>query len=173
MTTTEAQLYEQIGRLSTAFSALEESVMLLLRALLDASEIVSATLIEDMTFSRLIKLCRLIAKVRFGAGASTYLDLAKGLDKMRARRNLFVHGSWHLMPEHAAAAVWSSRLVGGLDADGDMQGLTEGLTYRSKDEDFTIDTMKKLVREVNALVEEVQAAEKLSASVCWPEPLDD
>ena len=98
MATTTAQVYELLGMLATRFSALDRNVKLLLHRLkgvADHEELIR--MIEELTFNNAIQGCLKAAKNRFAQEPDRLAEvtaLLDRVDKMRERRNLFLHGLW-------------------------------------------------------------------------------
>lgn len=94
---TREELYAVLGELAVTFSNLEHNVVLLLDVFVRGDEFLGPILLDDLNISRVLRYLRtyIKARLRDNSELCNRAELfVSDVEKVRADRNLFIHGHW-------------------------------------------------------------------------------
>lgn len=145
-------IYHLLGKISITFASFEHGLVDLLEYLLTKGKdtLVGPYILKDIPLWRKIKETRSVAELRLWEHKSTFSELKKVLDdfdKLRGRRNLFIHGYWYIRePSDNADSVTVHDFKPMLDKKS-------GLWQELKTERVSRTTLKKLLQKTTAALE--------------------
>ena len=146
-------VFALLGRAATNLSYLEFTVSELLQSLLAPNEpIVSAIVAEEMTLAKRIQNIKKLAAFRFILDEkirNQLLDLASRLDKLRSKRNLFVHGQWRLMPTPTGGVTITC-----VDYRWDIDAKIGRSWSRFREQNWSEEELKDFIQHVRDITQE-------------------
>lgn len=128
---TKREIFSAIGRVSVLFSSLEAELEDLLCILADPEDpMLAATLVEGVSFAKILELLKKVVRFKDGAIEGKVLRLLDISTPLRSKRNLFVHGYWDMSEEllnHGKVTVRDSKIR--FQAIGTRKSWRKGTDY--------------------------------------------